>query len=88
MGIKEKENYDLKDVVLDWKQTLFSNMVTIMFMGLIALFTLLSQKTISTMQEPNQLIAIIVFMFAIVKMLSMLGQPTIVYRSKTKKEMI
>lgn len=77
---------DYKKWELDWVNTLTANMVRIFFAFLILIYIIFTISFIGNIDNDNtKIIALIVYMFSVVKLLSWIGYPTLEYKLRKKK---
>jgi len=84
--ITREELEDRQKWMLDWKSTLLSNSFLIFFLILVFVYMWYTLAFVTSIENENtQLIALIVYMFSVLKLLTMTGQPTIHYKERVMR---
>ena len=77
---------DYKRFELDWKNTLLANIIGILFIFVAIIYIFFTLSFISSINNDNtKIIALIVFMFSTIKIITFIGYPTLQYKLREKK---
>lgn len=83
----EEERKFIREYKVDIGRTLVGSVVNIMFGLLVLLFMVFYLGWVGSIEDENiVLIAMIVFCFSVIRLLSMIGQPTICYTERKNQK--